>query len=511
MACRMPYIPCMIESSSSSPASQSSLFRDPAERRLAEALAGLASVCPFLPARVELEQQALGDRFVAGAPVWSVGEDDDNPNVQRIASVAAESVERWRRRLQRRSAPDDEVQLYRQVAFLVLYEGVSAEVVDACAVDPTGRLEVYAAFLEDHRRLLVEPGVAQDAPEHLFACIYQVRRAFLEVYGGLSGASAPAVALRAAAWRSIFSVDPQRYRRFLYRTLPAVPTLVRGPTGTGKELVARAIGRSGYIPFDPHRQRFVAAPTLRSVNLSALPATLVESELFGHVKGAFTGAVRDRVGWLAELPPGGAVFLDEVGDLDPVVQVKLLRVLEERRFVPVGQTEPQPLSGKIIAATHVDLEQAIERGHFRRDLFYRLCGDPVRVPSLRDRLDDAPAELAQITRALLTRDLGPDATDALVGQVVDQIVRDRGDDWPWTGNVRELAQCVRGVLVHGHCRASGPSAPSDGLATLAAAGATLADVQQAYVRVVYAREGSYRSAGERLGIDWRTVRSHVSS
>jgi len=487
-----------------------SLFQNAAERRLASGLAQLASVCPFLPERVQLEEAVLGTDFVSGAPVWSVGEDTDNPNVERIALLATESVERWRRRLLSRSPTREEVDLYRQVAFLALYEQAHPSLMEELSADPTGRVTSYLRFLEDHERLLVEPGVAQDDPAHLFACIYQVRRAFLEVYGALSGASGPAIALRAAAWRSIFSVDPTRYRRFLFRSLPSIPTLVRGPTGTGKELVARAIGRSGYIPFDPRTHRFVAAPTLRSVNLSALPATLVESELFGHRKGAFTGAIRDRVGWLAQVPPGGAVFLDEIGDLDPVVQVKLLRVLEERRFVPVGQTEPVPLRGKLIAATHVDLDEAIASGRFRADLFYRLCGDPIAVPSLRSRLDDDPTELRQIVRALLRRDLGADATADLVGEVHDQIDRERGATWPWAGNVRELAQCVRAVLVHGQCGpAQSMGAPSTRLETLAASGTSLADVQSAYVRAVYAREGSYRAAADKLGIDWRTVRSHV--
>jgi len=489
-----------------------SLFRDDDERAHAAALGRLASVCPFLPERVAVEEEVLGPRFVAGAPVWSAGEDEDNPNVERIAVAAAEAVERWRRRLLRRPASADDVARYRQVAFLVLYEVAHPDLMASTAADPVGRVASWPAFVEDHRRLLVDTGVAEDPAEHVFACIYQVRRAFEEVYRHLSGGSAPAVALRAAAWRSLFTVDPQRYRRCLYRVLPSVPTLIRGRTGTGKELVARAIGRSGYIPFDPDSGRFVAAPTVRSVNLSALPSTLVESELFGHRKGAFTGAVRDRQGWLAEIPPGGVVFLDEIGDLDPVVQVKLLRVLEERRFVAVGDREPQPLTGKILAATHVDLEQAIADGRFRADLFHRLCGDEVWVPSLRARLDADPGELRQIVRALLARDLGDDATAELVDEVVDQVQSDRGRGWAWEGNVRELAQCVRRVLVHGHCRPLRAPAPADdGLGRLAAADTPLAEVQRAYVREMYEREGSYRAAADKLGVDWRTVRSHVGS
>jgi hypothetical protein len=485
-----------------------SLFRDPSERHQAEQLAALLQANPFRPERLAAERAVLGADFVVGRAVWSAGEDLDNPNVERVAQRAVELVERLRRRLPSADASDEELALFRRVVFLVLYELTWPALLAELADRPTARPEAWAEFSSAHERLLGATGAAVDEPAHLFACIYQVRRAFVSIFETLAGGSAPAAELRAAAWRSVFGARPDRYRQQLYRVLPRVPTLVTGPTGTGKELVARAIGLAGYIPFDADEERFVAAPEVRSVQLSALPQTLVESELFGHRAGAFTGAVSDRRGWLADVPPGGAVFLDEIGDLDPVVQVKLLRVLESRRFTPLGSSDPRAFRGKVIAATHVDLPAAIEAGRFREDLYFRLCGDAIRTPTLRSRLDDDPDELRQIVGVLLAREVGEAGAD-WVDEVVQQVLDDRGAGWPWPGNVRELAQCVRRVLVQGHCATTdGPRV--DGLGALAAAGRSLAEVQTAYVRQVYAQQGSYKAAGEVLGIDWRTVRSHVT-
>jgi transcriptional regulator with GAF, ATPase, and Fis domain len=151
-------------------------------------------------------------------------------------------------------------------------------------------------------------------------------------------------------------------------------TLVLGATGTGKERVARAIGLSRYVPFDPDKARFTEghAASFHGVNLSAFAPAVIESELFGHGRGAFTGAVADRRGWL-EL--GGTLFLDEIGEIGEDLQVKLLRVLQERCYQRVGETEDQRFTGKIIAATHQDLAGRIHEGTFRLDLYMRICAE----------------------------------------------------------------------------------------------------------------------------------------
>src|SRR5258708_17072029 len=146
----------------------------------------------------------------------------------------------------------------------------------------------------------------------------------------------------------------RRYRRTLFARMGEFATLITGPSGTGKELAARAIARSRYATFDEHTLLFAneGAALFFPINVSALSPTLVESELFGHRRGSFTGAIGDRKGWLEACQAAGSVFLDELGDLDPAIQVKLLRVIETRTFHPVGDTASRQFYGKLIAATN---------------------------------------------------------------------------------------------------------------------------------------------------------------
>src|SRR5271170_1491941 len=147
------------------------------------------------------------------------------------------------------------------------------------------------------------------------------------------------------------------------------PTLITGSSGTGKELIARAIAGARYVPFDPERMEFADAPgeSFLPINIAALSPALIESELFGHRRGSFTGAIGDRKGWLETCPATGSVFLDELGDLDLTIQVKLLRVIETRTFHPVGGVETRQFQGKLIAATNRDLASDIRKAAFRED------------------------------------------------------------------------------------------------------------------------------------------------
>jgi formate hydrogenlyase transcriptional activator len=205
--------------------------------------------------------------------------------------------------------------------------------------------------------------------------------------------------------------------------------LIRGETGTGKELVARAIhGRS------PRQHR-----PLVKVNCSAISAGLVESELFGHMKGAFTGAIERRIGRF-ELADGGTIFLDEVGELPLETQVKLLRVLQEHEFEPVGSSRSVRVDVRVIAATNRDLEEAVRSGAFRSDLFYRLNVFPLDMPPLRERRSDIP-QLATVFLAHYATQLGK----SMEGVAIEAI--ERLASYPWPGNVRELQNVIERAVI----------------------------------------------------------------
>jgi len=196
-----------------------------------------------------------------------------------------------------------------------------------------------------------------------------------------------------------------------------VSVVIQGPTGTGKELVARALHKLGSRASGP----------LVTVHCGAVPADLLESELFGHLKGSFTGAHRDQPGLLASAH-GGTLFLDEVGEMPPAMQVKLLRFLQEGTYLPVGGRDVRRADVRVAAATHRDLQSMITEGAFREDLFYRLKGLILRTPALSERRDDIPLLAAIfLKRALPKRrlQLTPDASAWLTEQL-------------WPGNVREL-------------------------------------------------------------------------
>jgi transcriptional regulator with GAF, ATPase, and Fis domain len=208
-----------------------------------------------------------------------------------------------------------------------------------------------------------------------------------------------------------------------------VTVLILGETGTGKELIARAI----------HAASKRADHPLIKVNCAALPASLAESELFGHEKGAFTGAVSQRIGRF-ELADGGTIFLDEVGDLSLEVQAKLLRVLQDGEFERLGSAKTLRTNARILAATSRDLEGDVDKGRFRTDLYYRLRVVPLKVPPLRERRNDIPLlvwhfiERARVKHQRMIRDVPSKTMEALVAY-----------DWP--GNVRELENVIERAVV----------------------------------------------------------------
>src|SRR3989441_270029 len=295
------------------------------DRALAEAISRLAYCNPFLPERIECERAALGPAFVAGGTLWhATGEPDPMPNVAALGKLSEALAGRLAARLTEGVRPSaEDLQLYEDVVVYLLFSRYEEELYRLLddrrvATAPVG---FYRKFRQDVERFLQIPRATlladRDVP-HLLASYFQIRRAFHHIFRNIIGNSASIVRLRATVWQSIFTRDMRRYRRSLYQRMGDVATLICGPSGTGKELVAHAIGLARYIPFDPERQAFAedAAGAFYTLNPSALSPTLIESELFGHRRGAFTGAVQDRAGWLEVCPPLGAVFLDEIGELD---------------------------------------------------------------------------------------------------------------------------------------------------------------------------------------------------
>jgi len=220
-------------------------------------------------------------------------------------------------------------------------------------------------------------------------------------------------------------VGRSRVMKEVFKTIglvaPSLATvLITGESGTGKELVARAIHRAGLNPTGP----FVA------VNCAALVETLLESDLFGHEKGAFTGALARHIGKFG-MANNGTIFLDEVGELSPTIQAKLLRVLQEREYVPVGGEKPQVTHARVIAATNVDLFERVKSGAFREDLYYRLQVVNIHLPPLRERKEDIPA-LVQALLARINREIHRGVT-----RVHQEVLR-CFEAYAWPGNVREL-------------------------------------------------------------------------
>jgi two-component system response regulator AtoC len=268
--------------------------------------------------------------------------------------------------------------------------------------------------------------------------------------------------------------------------------LLAGENGTGKEMLARAI----------HEESPRAAGPFVAVSCAALPETLIESELFGHEKGAFTSATQARKGRF-ELADGGTLFLDEIGDLSQAVQVKLLRVLQERSFERVGGTKTLTVDIRLIAASNRDLEKEVEEGRFRKDLFYRLNVVPLMLPSLRDRLEDLPVLAAHFAAKSAQKYNQP--TPEIEPALMEVL-----SDYEWPGNVRELENLIERLIVLSNGeRLALDFVPEKMLRSLPTAstsdestfeGAVMGLKRRLVVNALQAEQGNKVAAAKRLGI-----------
>lgn len=483
---------------------------------------------PFLPERIAAEREALGPDFGEGGADWNTRPPTTEPveNHAKLTGRCAEIIHRARQAWPRRGG-----RTVRRDA--VLYEGLveywlfqtyaprfDGVILAALAGGGGEKVDFFPAFRADVEARLDVPGLREHlAPQdarHLFASGFQIRRAFHNIFQSLVGGSAPMVRLRAAIWQSIFTHDLTRYRRGLYARMGDFATLITGPSGTGKELVARAIALSRYVPFDAKRGAFAGdfSAAFFPLNLAALSPTLIESELFGHQRGAFTGALVDRAGWMEVCPPYGAVFLDEIGEVATEIQVKLLRVLQSRTFQPLGSSTTRRFAGKIMAATNRDLPAEIRAGRFREDFYYRLCSDQISTPSLRELLDDAPGELATLVAHVVGRLLEPGEVADFTRDTVRWVQQNLGPGYAWPGNFRELEQCVRGLILRSDYRPAGSLHRASGgdWNTLIEAGTlTAEELLRRYTRVVYHQAGTIEETARRLDLDRRTVKARLAA
>lgn len=343
---------------------------------------------------------------------------------------------------------------------------------------------------------------------------YQIRRAFYFIDTALVGVSPCMHTLRRQLWNNIFTCDINLYNQQLWNRMEDFSTLLLGETGTGKGAAATAIGCSGFIPFDEQSGCFKESFTRSFIsrNLSQYPESLLESELFGHRKGAFTGAIDNHEGVFSRCSPCGSIFLDEIGDVSTPVQIKLLQVLQERTFCPVGSHERLRFNGRVIAATNRSLDTLRQTGQFRDDFYYRLCSDLIYVPPLRQRLQEDPRELPALVTSIVNRMLGEVGAE-FTSRICGTLLADLGTGYPWPGNVRELEQAVRRILLTNHYTGDG-SGQQAGLHDLLTGGmhqGTL-DAQTllaGYCTLLYERFGTFEEVARRTGLDRRTARKYI--
>jgi DNA-binding NtrC family response regulator len=504
--------------------SSSSPFTPP-DRSFAAAVYRVNACNPFLPDRIAAERAALGPEFQERDADWNTRPPTarSSPNHAALTARCAEVIQRTRAGWPKSGrVPAGDLAHYEAVVGFWLYQTYAARfdalILSTLEGKGMSRVDFYPAFRADVEMHYTLPGLreafpGQDAP-HLFASAFQIRRAFHSIFRSLVGGSAPMARLRAAIWQSIFTHDLGRYRRGLHARMADFATLITGPSGTGKELVARAIALSRYIPYESKRGGFMGdfAAGFFPLHLAALSPTLIESELFGHRRGAFTGALADRAGWMEVCPPSGAVFLDEIGEVGTDIQVKLLRVLQSRTFQPLGGTDSRHFVGKVIAATNRDLPAEIRAGRFREDFYYRLCSDQLRTPSLREQLDAAPGELETLVGHIASRLLDAEEADDFTRETLAWIERNLGARYAWPGNFRELEQCVRNLVLRGEYRPAGPlvrGGAEDWNVLIESGALTAEELLRRYTRIVHAQAGTLEETARRLDLDRRTVKARL--
>jgi hypothetical protein len=353
-------------------------------------------------------------------------------------------------------------------------------------------------------------GFTREEAVRYLGIFYQLRRAHYFIIRGLKGASECMFEFRRRLWTSVFTTDLRWYERHLWNRMEDFSTLLLGETGSGKGTAAAAIGRSGFIPYLPEKNEFAESfnRSFLATNLAEFPETLIEAELFGYRKGAFTGAVENHAGVFALCSAHGAIFLDEIGEVDHGVQVKLLHVLQERTFMPVGSREPQRFRGRVICATNRSLEELRSQKVFRDDFFYRISSDVITVPSLRQRIAENARELDLLLETILERMVGAKWME-LIETVRAHLAESPGREYTWPGNVRELEQAVRRVIVSGKYQPQPTAGSGAADAPVQRAELTIEELLAQYCERAVQVHGTRSAAARRLAVDVRTLGKYL--
>ncbi|MDA0989907.1 MAG: sigma 54-interacting transcriptional regulator [Verrucomicrobia bacterium] len=462
---------------------------------------------PFSP------QREAFDRQLAGAEAGTSHE----KQLERVSARIRARIDKLHQdgRLDLRAySPDEGVILKRALLFDTYYRFRPQFDALIATQRQLGTDPAEVSFATEAIAVLRSAGLPLTVAASYFAMFYQLRRAYYFIDESLIGRSASIRKLRRRLWDNVFTNDIEWYERFMWNRMEDFSTLILGETGTGKGSAAAAIGRSGYIPFDTTKGRFARSFTelLTPLNLSQFPESLLESELFGHRKGAFTGAIDHYEGVLARCRTYGSVFLDEIGELSPPIQIKLLGVLQDRSYTPVGSHELSRFGGRIVAATNRDLDALRRDGRFRDDFYYRLCSDVITMPTLRERLAEDPQELDEMINHLVERLVGRDA-GALADMIRDTLQSQLGSNYVWPGNVRELEQAIRRILLTRQYAGDHAAADPDRLTQLIRGIETgsldAPGLLAQYSQLLYTRLGTYEAVADRMQIDRRTAKKYI--
>ena len=387
------------------------------ERRVLSAISNLAYCNPFLSERTEHERVALGRDFVPGGAVWNASvnnPDAINPNVPRLHARLESLMNQVHSRITKSSEvhPQD-LAIYEDCVQYLLYQRYYPEFVKTAE-----QASFYTRFLTDWNHYFRIAGKSFETslqPAHFFACFRQVQRAFHHIFDNIIGNSMPAARLRASVWQSVFTHDLRRYRRVLYARMHDFPTLITGPSGTGKELVARAIAGSRYIAFDPAG---CASPILRAIRSrpSISPRSL---RLSLNPSCSATNAEHSRA--RSETGKDGSTHVLPRALSFSTNSARWISRFRSNCCVSskpvsssaVGDTAAREFFGKLIAATNRDLHSEIGKARFREDLYYRLCADLVQTPSLSEQIGDSPQVLHDLLLFMVRRAVGDEAASCL--------------------------------------------------------------------------------------------------